>query len=493
MMPAASMGYGQPTTGVASPPAGDAPRTSRSRRVAIDVVGFLDVTSMLAGGLLPAAIYGHFGELDLRWLPLLQACLVTSLFAYLCLRHYGHYDTQRIHALPVQPGRILAAIGLSFAAVLGLAIPFGVDEAHFWVWYGTWAAMSATLVLGVRLLARGLLARLTRAGHFDSRVAVYGGGTIADRLAQHLADPALGLRFAGVFDDRGGQARYAAGGTSRAGNLDDLIAAGRAGHIDQIIIALPQSADGRTAEVARRLEQLPVSLHVCTHIASDLVDQGPAYTVSSLGAIGLLDIKMKPLADWGRHLKAAEDYVIGAMVLLGLAPLMLLIALLVRLDSPGPALFKQRRHGLNRRVIEVLKFRTMRVMEDGAAVTQAQAGDARVTRLGRFLRATSLDELPQLINVLRGEMSLVGPRPHALVHDDHYGEMLERYANRHRVKPGITGLAQVSGFRGPTETPDKMRARVDRDLAYIDSWSLWLDLRILGRTALTGFCGRNAL
>jgi putative colanic acid biosynthesis UDP-glucose lipid carrier transferase len=245
--------------------------------------------------------------------------------------------------------------------------------------------------------------------------------------------------------------------------------------------------------VARRLEQLPVSLHIVTHLAGDLVDQTTAHSVSSIGNVGLLDIKTKPLADWGRHLKSIEDYVIAALALLVALPVMVVIAVAIKLDSPGPVLFRQRRHGLNRRVIEVLKFRSMIVTENGSEVRQASRSDSRVTRVGHFLRRTSLDELPQLINVLRGEMSLIGPRPHALVHDDQYGEMLERYANRHQVKPGMTGWAQVNGFRGPTETPDKMAQRVDYDLAYIDSWSVWLDLKILAMTVLVGFRHKNAV
>jgi len=171
---------------------------------------------------------------------------------------------------------------------------------------------------------------------------------------------------------------------------------------------------------------------------------------------------------------------------------MALIALAIKLEGPGPVLFRQKRGGLNHSVFQVLKFRTMRVMEEGAAVTQATRNDTRVTRVGRFLRKTSLDELPQLVNIVLGDMSLVGPRPHALVHDEHYGEMLERYANRHQVKPGLTGWAQVNGFRGETLNPDDMRRRVEYDLEYIDHWSLLFDLKILAVTPFYGFAGRNA-
>ncbi len=468
-----------------------------SRRVAIDIVGFLDVLGVLIGGLVPAAIYAVYGELPVRWPVVTQTALLTSLFAYFCLRHFGLYDLTRVASLPVDPAKIMAALIIAFLAILGLAIPFGAFESHFWVWYGTWAVTSVTAVLGGRLASRKVLSHLAERGLFDARVAVYGQGTIAERLSKHLEDPTLAVRLVGVFDDRRDDARLSAQRITPAGKatggLDDLITLGRAGEIDQIIIALPASADRRTADVARRLEQLPVSLHVCTHLKSDLVDEAASHSVSNIGPIGLLDIKTKPLADWGSLVKAVEDFVIGLLALIVVAPLMVLIAIAVKLDSPGPVFFKQRRHGLNRRVIEVRKFRTMRVMEDGAEIRQARAGDDRVTWIGRFLRSTSLDELPQLVNVLRGEMSLVGPRPHALVHDDQYGEMLERYANRHCVKPGITGWAQVQGFRGPTETTDKMSKRVEADLYYIDNWSLWFDLKILAMTLVVGFRHKNAL
>lgn len=464
----------------------------RSRRVAIDIVGFLDMLAILIGALLPAAVVAGTTDEPLRWSVLLQFGLVTCFFAYLCMRHFGLYDVSQIHALPIRPVRVMAAIACSFTIALGLALPFGVDEVRFWVWYAAWACVSASAILLNRVIARRVLSKMAQSGSFDQRIAIYGSGPLARRLAQELSCAEDRHRFVGVFDERSASERSAQG-IEVSGNLEDLIRIGRSERIDQIIIALPADADRRTADVARRLEQLPASLHVCTHIASDLVDAGSALSVSSIGAIGLLDIKRKPLADWGRHLKAVEDFVIGAIALAFALPVMALIAVAIKIDSRGPVLFRQRRHGLNRQVIEVLKFRTMSVMEDGAGVRQATRDDPRVTRVGRILRSTSLDELPQLINVLKGQMSLVGPRPHALVHDDHFGEMLERYANRHRVKPGITGLAQVEGFRGPTETADKMRDRIARDLHYIDNWSLWMDLRILGLTLLIGLRHRNAL
>ena len=466
-----------------------------SRRVSIDLVAFADVAFILIGGIIPAWLSARAGSEPVNWLATLQGCLVTALFAYLCMRHFGLYDTRRMGDLPLAIVRIVVSVGIAFVAALGLGLPFGLDHGGFWSWYAAWAATSLTLIVISRIAAQRILATIAARGGFNTRVAIYGSGAAAERIAQHLNAPELGIRVAGIFDDRQGRDRVqpADAALASTGSLDDLIAAGRVGDIDQIIIALPPSADRRINDVTRRLEQLPSSLHIVTHVASDFVEKQPMHSVSCLGPIGLIDIKTKPLSDWAPHVKTVEDYLIGATALVLAAPVMALVALAVRLDSRGPVLFRQRRHGLNRRVIDVLKFRTMRVLEDGEHVQQATQGDVRVTRLGRFLRSTSLDELPQLVNVLKGEMSLVGPRPHALIHDDHYGEMLERYANRHQVKPGMTGLAQVRGFRGPTDTPDKMQGRVEHDLIYIDTWSLWLDLKILGLTVVRGFKHRNAL
>ncbi len=473
-------------------PAGTISKSRWSRQVAADIVGMVDALAIAASATLPAAIYCFGGDLAIRWPQVIQNGLLCGIVACFLLRSWGMYDTAKMNAFPIEPGRLLAALLLSFTTVHGLGLPFKAEAGHLWIWYAVWLSASFTLILWLRIIARGVLASLTAAGRFDTRVAVFGAGLIARRVHDHLVNPSSGIRFVGVYDDRKEQERLNPEGLTINGRLDDLIEAGRADQVDQIIIALPQVAERRAAYVAKKLEQLPVSLHIVTHIASDLVEVGPAHRVSNLGPIGLLDVKRKPLADWAPLVKRVEDYGLGAILLVIAAPILLFCAIAIKLDSSGPVLFRQRRRGLNQKVIEVLKFRTMNVMEDGADVRQAIVGDARITRVGGFLRRTSLDELPQLINVLRGEMSLVGPRPHALVHDEHWGEMLERYANRHQVKPGITGFAQVMGWRGETETTDKMQARVEHDLDYIAGWSLGRDLKILAQTVRAVVRGNNA-
>jgi putative colanic acid biosynthesis UDP-glucose lipid carrier transferase len=218
----------------------------------------------------------------------------------------------------------------------------------------------------------------------------------------------------------------------------------------------------------------------------------PVRRLPPIAALPTLDLYERPMSGWNQVLKRIEDLVLAPILLLLTLPMSLAIAVLIRLDSPGPILFRQRRFGFNNNEFTVYKFRTMRHAPEDAHVPQARRTDERVTRIGAFLRRTSLDELPQLLNVLRGEMSLVGPRPHAVAHNRHFAEIIDDYLGRHRVKPGITGWAQVNGLRGETRTEEQMRLRVQHDLHYIDNWSLWLDLKILLLTIFVGFVHENA-
>ncbi len=456
-----------------------------SRRIAVDIVGFMDMAAVVVGGVAPALIYQIGGNLPVDWLKHTQICLVSAAIVYGCLRNFGMYDENRVNDLPRSPLYLLGALGIALLALLGLGLPFAPREMHMWIWYAVWISMSFMLLLNVRNAAHFVLRRMTEAGRFDARVAVYGNGPVARRVRDYLETPGLGLYFAGLYDDRNDAARVDGDGPKIAGRLEDLVERARTGRIDRIIISLPQAADQRTQWIAAKLQHLPVSLHIVTHIASDLVEEGPAVSVSSLGPVGLLDVKRKPLSDWQPIIKAIEDRVLGVLLGVLFAPVLLLAALAIKLDSQGPVFFRQRRTGLNGETIEVVKFRTMHVLEDGTSVPQARRNDPRVTRVGGFLRRWSIDELPQLYNVLKGEMSLVGPRPHALAHDERFAEVFARYRSRHQVKPGITGLAQVEGYRGEISTPQMLAQRIEKDLEYLDAWSLWKDLAIIVRTPLS--------
>ncbi|MDX2307531.1 MAG: undecaprenyl-phosphate glucose phosphotransferase [Hyphomicrobium sp.] len=462
-----------------------------SRTVAMDILGLADAVGVMAGFLLPAFIYSQAGGITSDWSLLFKGALAAALVMHVTLRLAGMYDLDKMNELPHRPALTLFAVFMGVSLVMGLGAPHAIRDEHLWVWYFVGLSSIYTCLLINRGVANPLFAYLTARGYFDVRVAVFGAGTIARRVREHLGAKNSGIYFAGVYDDRKDETRLDTDGLDVVGRLDDLVKSAREGGIDKIIIALPQTADRRMAYVARRLEKLPVSVHIVTHIASDLVDDGPAHRVSSIGSVGLLDVKSKPLNDWAPMMKRAEDLIVGGILMLAALPLFPLIALAIKVDSRGPVLFRQTRAGLNQRPIEVLKFRTMRTSDD-PDVSQAQPGDERVTFVGRFLRRTSLDELPQLWNVLKGDMSLVGPRPHAVAHDIAFGRMVESYDYRHQVKPGLTGLAQVTGLRGPTPTADSVEARVNADIAYIRNWSLWLDLKIILQTVATVIRGENA-
>lgn len=469
-----------------------APARSWSRAVAVDLVGFADTAVLILGAFVPALIYAVFGELRLNWGHVLQSSLVAAFVGHLVLRDNGFYDASRLHELPVRPLGLAGAVAVAILCVVGLGIPVVGLQTHMLIWYASWMSASLTGLIATRWISARILARLAAAGRFDRRVAVYGAGAIATRVRDQLARDASGLRFAGLYDDRIAGERRGEDAAAPSGTLDDLVAAAQDQRLDDIIIALPQEAVARAAHILRTLERAPCNVHIVTHIAADLVGDIKAHRVSQIAGVGLLDVKRTPLADWAPIVKRTQDVIVAAMALIMTSPILAAAIVAIKLETRGPAFYVQRRRGLNGRVIEVLKLRTLSVAESDAEVRQVTEGDTRVTRVGRILRRTSIDELPQLWNVLRGDMSIVGPRPHALVHDDQFSSMLEEYANRHQVKPGITGLAQVNGLRGQTETLDKIKARVDCDIAYIRSWSLWLDLSIIARTAYMVLLGRNA-
>ena len=323
------------------------------------------------------------------------------------------------------------------------------------------------------------------------RTAVIAGANGLGRdLGAHLrARPLTGIRFAGYFDDRGAPRDGGPDMGRNLGNLGQLAEYVRAQHIDMIYITLPMTAQPRILALLEALHDTTASIYFAPDIfLCDLIQA----RVQTIGGLPVVAVCESPFYGMDGLLKRASDIVLASAILVLIAPLMLAIAFAVKAGSPGPVLFKQRRYGLDGREIFVYKFRSMSTLEDGGAVTQATRGDPRVTRLGAVLRKYSLDELPQFVNVLQGRMSVVGPRPHAVVHNEMYRKLIPSYMVRHKVRPGITGLAQVNGLRGETDTLDKMRARVEYDLAYLRNWSLLLDLKIVFMTVVVVLGKQNA-
>ena len=298
-----------------------------------------------------------------------------------------------------------------------------------------------------------------------------------------------GIRFCGFFDDRSAERLGLGCDEPLLGPVGEVSTFSRQQRIDVVYIALPLSCQARVADLLAQLQDTTASVY----FVPDASLFGPMRPrVEILAGKPIVQLCETPFRGASGFVKRAEDLVLGAVLLLASLPLMLVIAAAVKLDSRGPILFRQRRHGLDGREIVVYKFRTMTVLEDGEQLRQARSADPRVTRIGALLRRCSLDELPQLINVLQGRMSLVGPRPHALAHTELYRKLISGYMIRHKVRPGITGWAQVNGLRGETDTLEKMRARVEHDLTYLSNWSLAFDLSILVRTTWAVIHGRNA-
>jgi Undecaprenyl-phosphate glucose phosphotransferase len=357
-----------------------------------------------------------------------------------------------------------------------------------------WLVLGLLLTSLSRYFMANHLRRLQIRGRLTEVVAVVGAGEAADRLTRALRQTrSETIEVLGIFDDRLDRAE--AGTTRACGNLDQLIALGQTRRIDWILVTLPPAAEQRLVELVERLKTLAVPIGLCPqHVGSALPYQAIDFVGDRL-AVGLL--ADRPIKRWNAVVKLTEDFVIGGVAVLLLLPLLALIALVIKLDSAGPVIFKQRRHAVDNHEFDIYKFRTM-YWAGGAAtgpIEQTRRGDGRVTRVGRFLRASSLDELPQLFNVLRGDMSLVGPRPHAtnMRTENRLGtEITALYTHRHRVKPGITGWAQVNGARGATHTTGQLQRRVDLDLHYIKNWSLLLDLKILALTWRAVFKATNA-
>ncbi|MDE2579191.1 MAG: undecaprenyl-phosphate glucose phosphotransferase [Hyphomicrobiales bacterium] len=388
--------------------------------------------------------------------------------------------------------------GWSFVLLLALACVFflKLDSVFSRVWLTSWYVVGLAILSVERILLAAIVRRMSDAGRLERRTVIVGGGPLAEQVLHDLSTQKHSdVRICGVFDDRtDDRSPDVVAGFPKLGTVDDLVEFARHTRIDLVIFTLPITAETRLLQMLRKLWVLPIDIRLAAH-ANKLRFRPRSY--SWIGNVPVLDVFDKPIADWDVVLKSAFDKIIGSAALLLLSPVMLAIAIAVKLDSKGPILFKQKRHGFNNEEIEVYKFRSMYSDKlDHTAAKQVTKGDPRVTRVGRIIRKTSLDELPQLFNVVfKGNLSLVGPRPHALAAraaNYLYDEVVDGYFARHRVRPGITGWAQINGWRGETDTEEKIQKRVEYDLFYIENWSLLFDMYILAMTPFALLKAENA-
>jgi putative colanic acid biosynthesis UDP-glucose lipid carrier transferase len=446
---------------------------------------------LLAGGVIfgdglaviLASVVAHLARYG-DWSVPIGVSSTTLLAAALMLeimRGSGAYSRHLTDGVAAQFCRVLRNWSVVFALLLALGYVTKTSEAFSRVWASAWYLGALGGFALVRTVALLQVERWRRHGRLARMVAVIDMGGNGDALARQIVETGgADTHLLGVFSAQG----------DRSDGIDDLVRLTRLFRVDDIIVDAMGSEESEVGTVVRKLGTIPTNVHLCT---SFLQAAFPRQEPRLLFGSPVLTIYRRPLTGWGVVVKRAEDVTLGVLVLFLFLPLMLAIAAAIKLDSSGPILFRQKRLGFNNNAFEILKFRTM-IHAPGPelVVPQAQRNDPRVTRVGRFLRRTSLDELPQLLNVLKGSMSLVGPRPHALAHNAQYAALIGGYMERHRVQPGITGWAQVNGHRGETDTLEKMQHRIDYDLAYIENWSLLLDVKILFMTILFSFSSRNA-
>jgi len=404
----------------------------------------------------------------------------------------GLYHAWR--GVPLHKELLRVWVAWGFVATLLLFTAFAFKESAAFSRAVTlgWFFSAPLVVSGWRAVVRLILQEMRKRGRNTRRVAIAGMTEMGEHVAQSIHDsPWLGMQLVGFFDDRTKERCHATESEfgECIGGFDDLVQWAKDGDIDVIYLALPLKAEPRVNAILRRLADTTASVYmVPDFFVFDLL-HGRWSRLDDIPVVSVFETPFYGVDGWVKRL---EDIVLGTVFLTIASVPMALVALGVKLTSRGPVFFRQRRYGLNGDVIHVLKFRSMSVAEDGAKVTQAKKNDSRITPFGAFLRRTSLDELPQLFHVVTGSMSLVGPRPHAVAHNEEYRGLIHGYMLRHKVKPGLTGWAQVNGWRGETDTLHKMEKRVEHDLEYIRRWGLLLDLRIILLTVFSPKVHRNA-
>jgi Undecaprenyl-phosphate glucose phosphotransferase len=448
---------------------------------------------VLVGFAIFAAYLPAGQEPVLRYLAAILAIAALSMLAF---QTADIYQVQAFRGYEKQYMRLASAWSVVFLIVIGASFFAKAGDMFSRVWLGSFYVSGLVALIASRKLLFLLVRRWTREGRLTRRTAIVGGGDAGVHVIEELRrQKDSGVEIIGLFDDRGGERSSAeCAGERKLGSVDDLVEFGRRTRVDLVIFSLPISAEGRILQMLKKLWVLPVDIRLAAH-TNKLQFRPRSY--SYIGDVPVIDVFDRPIADWDVVMKWLFDKIIGGIMLLVALPLLALIAIAIKLDSRGPVFFKQKRYGFNNDLIEIYKFRSMHA--DAADATASQLvtkGDPRVTRVGRIIRKASLDELPQLFNVVfNGNLSLVGPRPHAVnakAEARLYAEAVDGYFARHRVKPGITGWAQINGWRGETDTHEKIQRRVEHDLYYIENWSVLLDLYIVARTPFALLKAENA-
>ncbi len=455
-----------------------------SAPVIIGIVQVLEAAGLAALGATIYALYVPDGLDGIYALVILGAVLGANILFNVARTH----RLIAYRSMLLQVGRVLAAWAFDCLLITAAAFLFKISELLSRAWLLYWFAFGAMYLIAFRIGVRALINKWTDEGKLKRRTAIVGGGPDAEALIERIRNGAENdIALLGLFDDRiDERSPDAVAGCPRLGTVDDLVDFARRTHVDLLIVSMPLSAEKRVLQMLKKLWVLPVDIRLSAHM-SQLKFTPNAY--SYVGGAAVFDVADRPISDWNLVFKWLFDKAVALTAIVLLSPIMIGTAIAIKLESKGPVLFRQKRHGFNNELIDIYKFRSMYTdMTDEQAARLVTRDDPRVTRVGRFIRRTSIDELPQLFNVLRNQISVVGPRPHATqakAADKLYNEAVDGYFARHRVKPGMTGWAQINGWRGETDTVEKIMQRVNHDLYYIENWSPFLDFYIVFMTPLS--------
>lgn len=431
-----------------------------------------------------------FYGLDLTPIYMVSALTVALSFLY-CAEILSVYRSWRAGKFRIMVLCAWGALFIAFAFLLLVSFIFKFSDSLSRIGLGLWFLLSVSFMYSWRVATYLFKRNRRKLGINLRNVAIVGATESAVHLYNEInKNDELGFNFLGFYDDRKPERLFENSDKHEvAGKIQDAVDAARNGSIGVLYIALPMKADKRIADILLQLGDTTVDVHI---IPDFLVSNLIHARIEHVGELDTLSVFESPFIGAREFIKRTEDIIVATAILLLISPLLIAIAFTVKVTSKGPIIFKQDRYGLDGRKIKVWKFRSMSVTENSDVVTQATKNDVRITPLGGFLRRTSLDELPQFINVIKGDMSIVGPRPHAVAHNEEYRKKVEFYMLRHKAKPGITGWAQINGWRGETDTLTKMEKRVEFDLHYIKHWSLWFDVKIIFMTIFKGFRNANA-
>jgi Undecaprenyl-phosphate glucose phosphotransferase len=453
------------------------------------IAGAVRVADFVLVGLVGIALYlGYVAPRNgFQW-EYVTAILGMTATAVICFQAADIYEVQIFRGQLRQMTRMISSWAFVFLLFIGVSFFAKLGGEVSRLWLSAFFFVGLTALIAERLFLRAMVRGWARDGRLDRRTIIVGSDQNGEKLVEALkVQDDSDIAILGVFDDRNdSRALEACAGSPKLGKVDDIVEFARRTRVDLVLFALPISAEIRILEMLKKLWVLPVDIRLSAH-TNKLRFRPRSY--SYLGKVPTLDVFEAPITDWDLVMKWLFDHVVGALVLLLALPVMALVALAVRLDSPGPVLFRQKRFGFNNERIDVFKFRSLyHDQADPLASKVVTKNDRRVTRVGRFIRKTSLDELPQLFNVVfKSNLSLVGPRPHAVqgkLQNRLFDEAVDGYFARHRVKPGITGWAQINGWRGEIDNEEKIQKRVEFDLYYIENWSVLFDLYILLKTPL---------